>query len=99
LWDLQKDLAPFRWWKLGEIVYFLNVSIRFYLFISTKKINKIEIWWPAGLFSDRYVVMVVMFGCMLSVTKFPVNFSRYHVSTVFIFLLLVLFQLIKKEKY
>jgi len=36
LWHLQKDLAPFRWGKLGEIVYFLDVSIRFYLFILQK---------------------------------------------------------------
>ncbi|KAG4913707.1 hypothetical protein JHK86_054140 [Glycine max] len=35
-------------------------------------------WVRLSTFS-RYAVMVVMFGCMLSVTKFPANFSRYHI--------------------
>lgn len=76
---MQEDLESFGQWKLGEeptvlgLSQFLPLSIAAYYLMSSL---------------DRFAVMVVKYGCMRNVTKFPATFLRsviIVISDFFIF--------------
>lgn len=76
LWHMQENLAPFWWWKLGKNIlslvriHLLPLYLSFFIWFYLN-----DCCWI------RYAVMVVMYGCMLSATKFLASYLRYTFCT------------------
>lgn len=74
---MQEDMAPLRWGKLGELAKNLIILSGYEFSKYSKQFKRLL----TLTLCIRCVVMVVMFGCMLSATKFLANFLRYATHT------------------